>query len=131
MLQLSRPKLYLILLRDTLANDGNTWKVEQYLKTLCKSDPSFDFCMARNGENGAATANLWQTGTMRADFGCALHVDFMKSKMNCFELLYISIVVVDGNWSSRCVAEGITCVERHEAYIFVIKAMLEKAPGQS
>lgn len=29
--------------RDTLENDGNTWKVEQYLQSLCKSHPSIDF----------------------------------------------------------------------------------------
>ncbi len=90
--------------------------------------------MARNGENRAATAVVWQTGTMRGDFelyGCALHVGFMKQKLNSFEWPYISIVACDSNGSPRCVAEGIACVERNEAYIFAVKAMLEMAPGRS
>ncbi len=82
MFQLSSQKI------STLEIDGNTGRVEQYLKTLHESDPSFDFQIARNGENGATRASLWQTGTMRADFdlyGCALNVNFMKHKMNSFE----------------------------------------------
>ncbi len=90
--------------------------------------------MARNGENGAATAIVWQTGTRRADFeiyGFALHVDFMKHKMNSFEWPYISNVAVDGNGSPRCTVEGIACVERNEAHIIAAKAMLEMALGRS
>ncbi len=29
-------ELYCKLLRDTIENDGNTWKVDQYLKSLCE-----------------------------------------------------------------------------------------------
>ncbi len=88
-------ELYHTLLRDILENDGNFLKVQQYLKTLHESDPSFDFQMVRNGENeengengeneengengenGAATAIMWQTGTVRVVFKihvCALHI---------------------------------------------------------
>ncbi len=98
-------ELYKTLLWDTLENEENTWNVEQYLQSLHASDPSFDFRMAKNGENGAATAVVWQTGTMRGDFelfGCALHVDFMKRKFYSVEWLYISIIACDAN--GRCVA---------------------------
>ncbi len=125
---------YITLLQDTLENKGNTWKVEQYLQSIHASDPSFDFRMARNDENGAATAVVWQTGTMRGYFelyGCALHVDFIKQKLNSFEWPYISIVAVDANGSPRCVSEGIACVKRHKAYAFSVKVMLEMAPRRS
>ncbi len=90
--------------------------------------------MAWNGENGGATAIVWQTVTMRIDFelyGCALHLDFMKRTANSFEWLYISIVVVDGNESPRCVAEGIACVEQHSVYIFAVKALPKMVPGRT
>ncbi len=69
--------------------------------------------MAWNMGNGGATA-VWQTGTMRGDFelcGCALHLDFMKRKLNSFIWPYISIVAINGNDGQRCVAEVIACVE--------------------
>ncbi len=50
----------------------------------------------------------------------ALHVDFMKCKMNSYEWPYISIVAVDGNGSPVCIAEGVACVERNEAYNFAV-----------
>jgi len=127
-------ELYRTLLQDTFQKDGNTWKVTEYLSSLKASDPSFDFRMAQNGENGGATAVIWKTGTMRGDFelnGCALHLHFMKCKLNSFEWPYISIVAVDGNGSPRCVAEGLACVERHDAYVFGVKAMLEMAPDRT
>ncbi len=40
-------------------------------------------------------------------------------------------MAVDGNGSPRCVAKGLACVERHDAYVFGVKAMLEMAPGRT
>ncbi len=77
-----------IILKHTVQNDGNTWKVEKYLILLKLLDPSFYFHMARRGDNGAVTAVVWQMGTMQGDFelyGCVFHVDLMKIKLNLFE----------------------------------------------
>lgn len=121
---ISRPKssiaveqaeeLHRSLLKDTMESKGNTWKVEKYLKTVANADDCFDFRIARDADTGSATAVIWQTGTMRADFelyGCALHIDFMKRKLNSYEWPYISLVVIDSNGSPLCAAEGIACVE--------------------
>ncbi len=35
-------QVYGTLLWDTLQNDDNTWRIEQYLKNLRDSKPSFD-----------------------------------------------------------------------------------------
>lgn len=127
-------KLYQDLLRDTMNEDNNSWKVEQYLSKLKQEDECFDYFIGRDNTTGAASIVLWQTGTMRADFelyGCALHVDFMKRRMNCYDWPYISLVVIDANGSPRVAAEGIACTERHDAYVAGVNALLKMSPGRT
>ena len=112
----------------------NTWRVHAYLKSLFSNAPCFDYRIGRDEQTGAATIVLWQTGTMRADFelyGCSLHLDFMKRKMNSYDWPYISVVAMDSNGSPRVVAEGIACTERNEAYVAAVKSLLDMSPGRT
>ena len=127
-------ELYRNVLRNTMEKGANTWRVDAYLASLKKEDPCFDFRMGRDSGTGAATIVLWQTGTMRADFelyGCALHLDFMKRKMNSYDWPYISVVAMDSNGSPRVVLEGIACTERHDAYVAAVRALLDMSPGRN
>ena len=127
-------ELYRNVLRNTLEKGANTRRVDAYLTSLKKADPCFDFRMDRDSGTGAATIVLWQTGTMRADFelyGCALHLDFMKRKMNSYDWPYISVVAMDSNGSPRVVLEGIACTERHDAYVAAVRALLDMSPGRN
>lgn len=126
--------LYRSVLKDALGTNQNTWKCDKYLKTLRANDACFDYRIATDTETGAATALVWQTGAMRADFelyGCALFCDSMKRKMNAYNWPYISCVVIDGSGSPRCAIEGICCSERTEAYTFAVKALLDMSPGRT
>ncbi len=58
-------------------------------------------------------------------------MNFMKRKLNSFDWSYISIVAIDANGCPWCVAKGIACVKRHDAYVFAVKAMLEMALGKT
>ncbi len=81
-------ELYRLLLKDTLGNCQNTWKVETHLQKLHDSDEQFDYKIARDTDFGSATMVVWQTGLMKADFelyGCAPH-------LNSYSWLYISVV---------------------------------------
>ena len=67
--------LYRSMLKDTLASDCNSWKIEHYLQKLAENDDCFDYRVARDGETQVPTAVVWQTGTQRSDFatyGCQL-----------------------------------------------------------
>lgn len=126
-------EVYRLLLQNTMENGNNTWRVEQYLTSLRDKDPTFDFRIARDKKTGAATMVVWQTGTMRADFelyGCALHLDFMKRKMNSYDWPYISVVGPDSAMSPRVFVEGIACTERHAAYVAGVNALFVMSPGR-
>lgn len=71
-------------IRDMFNNDGISWKVEQYLKTLHESDPSSDSEWPWMGrmEQQQQLYGKWEQWVQ---IECALHVDFMKHKMKTFE----------------------------------------------
>ena len=126
-------ELYLSVLKDTMSTNQNSWLIEKLLKKYRENDGYFDYQIAIDPSSGAATAVVWQTGVMRADFelyGSSLFVDMMKRIMNSYNWPYVSIVVIDANGQPRTAMEGITCTERQAAYVFVVDCLFRMTPGR-
>jgi hypothetical protein len=100
-------ELYLSVLKDTMSTNQNSWLIEELLKKYRESDEYFDYQISIDPSSGAATAVVWQTGVMRADFelyGCSIFCDMMRSAHSrSIVRAAASQRVCQGRWSDRFV----------------------------
>ena len=106
------------MLRETIQNREDMWHAEQYLRSLKRVDPGFDYRIAKQND-GRPTGVVWVTSFMRYNYessGFCLFLDAMSRQQNDINWPYLSVVVLNNMKKVGNACEAISCVEILDSY---------------
>jgi len=118
---------YRELLRSSMQDTGEGWKVVRYLKDTQALIPGFVYKI-REDEHGAPIGVLWMTPGMRRTavmYGDNVCLDAQKRQMNTHGWVYIGPTFKDGNFKPRVGSESLHVQEDKATYAWVILTMME------
>lgn len=119
------------LMQQVMQGKNGGWKAKDFLESIKKNSPGFDYRMKLDEKDGSPVALIWMTPTMRKSwirYCNIMFIDMMKRKMNHLHWPYVSLVGLDHEKRVSHFGESLCLEEELEYYAWDILALEQMEP---